>query len=562
MRRNLPAARSARAAGALLVLGMTALGLSAPAQAAEEPVFTLGGPADVALHPYPESGAPKASGIEYWLDDPRTGEEPPEFEYRVRVDAGDLKGVATVTVTRPSGAKCPHTGTVWTCEDYGPLPGRNEAPHVKVVAARGSKVGASGSLKVTGEADGARFTPVSTTVTVGGADLVVKKLPQQQELAKGQVYRPKVAFTNRGGVAADGVLLSFHATHGMRFPDRFGNCAYSEGGADFAPSTEVLCRLTGRFEPGVTYGLDVPLRVRASKAALNEIFGIGVHEDTAASRASLRGGAHYTQGSGATLKAVAAPATRAGDLDPSDNSTETDIRVANTADFAVFGDAARAAAGDSVRVKVGFRNRGPAWVANLRSGEPVTAVDVRIPRGARVTKKPAACIAREADGSYREKQLGAPRYVCATDYWVLDGAKFGLPFTLAVDEVVPDAEGTVALAAEGPGVGSLDFDPEKGNNAAKLVLNASDESASGGTDGGAGASPSPTASPSAGATHSSGGSSATGAQGGAAPTGGGLAATGAAGTPLVAGAALVALCAGGGLVLAARRRRSGGGSAL
>lgn len=68
MTRSTPRTVLHRAAGSFAAAGLLAAaslaGAAAPAQAADTPVFTLGGPAETALHPYPENGRPKSSTVE------------------------------------------------------------------------------------------------------------------------------------------------------------------------------------------------------------------------------------------------------------------------------------------------------------------------------------------------------------------------------------------------------------------------------------------------------------------------------------------------------------------
>lgn len=573
MRSTTPRAALRRAAGGFAAAGLMAAGsltLTAPAQAAA-PEFTLGGPAETALHPYPATGAPQKASLDFTVNNPSEDEENGAFqgEYTVRFDLSGIEGVADVSFDNEGGADCTTTGTSAVCHDWGIFPGLSTLAELDVTAAKGSEDGDTGAIEVTAEADGATFTSFTALVGIGGPDLSMERLPFKTELKPGDTQPVPVTFTNNGTRAADGVLLTLRYTRGMEFTERYQNCEYSESDLGMGSPgawTTALCSFDGRYEPGVAYTLAEPPAIRATERAFYDSFFYRIAEDGSTARAAQRAGAKYSPGKGATLALRKAPAALTADLDPSDNQQDVDFRTSNSADFVAYGDRAKGAAGDSVEVNVGFRNRGPAWIGYIRSGEDVATVDVTVPEGATVVAKPDTCRGVTADGEYREDRTAAPRYFCSTPMSVREDADFALPFELKIAKKVEGASGKVVVRNTHLAEPKLPFDPEPANNTASLVLNAKDsgsgdsgattgdgDSASGGsaaTGGSAGGS----GDSGAGASGSSGGttgSSATGTTGG--DSGGGLAATGS--VALTAGAAaLAALVAGGVLYTVSRRR--------
>ncbi|SCE17431.1 hypothetical protein GA0115253_103314 [Streptomyces sp. Termitarium-T10T-6] len=576
MTRSTPRTVLHRAAGSLAAAGLLAAaslaGAAASAQAADTPVFTLGGPAETALHPYPESGEPKSSTVGISLNNPSEDEENGGFGgyFSLTFDLSGVAGVADVKFEGEGNPDCEVTGTKAVCEDWGIWPGLRDAVDLVVTAADGSENGDTGTIKVTGEADGATFTPFTTRLTVGGPDLVMERLPFKTELTPGEKQQAPITFANRGTRDADGVLLTLRYSRGLHIPQRYSNCEYTvddPGEPDFG-STTALCSVEGAFEAGATYTLATPLTLEATERAYYDTFLYRIEEDSAAQRTAQRAGAAFEPGTGGELKAVPAkkgPAARSADLDPYDNQQDVDFRTKNTADFVAYGDDVAGAEGSFVKADIGFRNEGPAWIGHIRSGEDVATVDFTVPQGASVTSKPERCRAVTADGKYREDQTSpAPRYVCNTSMTVRDGSGLDLPFELRVDKAMVGASGAVTVRniwLQNPG---LPFDPKPGNNTAYLVLNGEgDGSDSGGaTEGGDGGSgePStpPTSSPdpeesesgTSGST-TSGGSSA-GTAGGSGD-GGGLASTGSIAL-IASGTAAAALAAGLVLFTAARRR--------
>lgn len=581
MRSTTPRATLRRVTGGFAAVGLLAAGalaLNTPAQAAV-PEFTLGGPAETALHPYPATGAPQKATLDFTVNNPSEDEENGSFgeEYTVRFDLSGIAGVADVSFNREGSgdADCTITGTTAVCHDWGVYPGLSTVAELDVTAAKGSKDGDTGSIEVTAEADGATFTSFSAHVGIGGPDLSMKRLPFKTKLKPGDSQPVPVTFTNNGTRAAEGVLLTLRHTRGMAFTERYENCEYSEaelGMGSPGAWTTALCSFDGSYEPGATYTLAEPPTIKATTRAFYDSFLYSITEDGSAARAAERAGARYSSGEGTTLTLRKAPTTRSADLEPGDNQQDVDFQTTNSADFAAYGARAEGAAGDSVDVTVGFRNRGPAWIGYIRSGEDVATVDITVPQGATVVGKPASCRGVTADGEYRENQKAAPRYFCSTPMSVREDADFALPFKLKIDKVVAGASGKVLVRNTHLAAPGLPFDPKPANNTASLVLNGKDSGpgTAGATTGGATSGSGGTAatggstggsSDSGGTAGDSGGSAgsssigtATGGGSAGGGTGGGLASTGSVAL-MTGGAALVALAVGGVLFTVSRRRR-------
>ncbi|MGY3680320.1 peptidase [Streptomyces sp. TE33382] len=579
MTRLSPRTALRRTAGGLAVVGLLAAGplsagafaAAAPVKAAD-PVFTLGGPAQTGLYPYPASGSPRKSTIGITVSNPAedggTGDYRGEVTYTF--DLSGVAGVADVAFDGEAGAECAVTGATAVCHDDSVWAGLSLLTDLKVGAAKGSEEGDSGTIKVTGAAEGATFTPFTTRVTVGGPDLVMKQLPFDQEPAPGDTQKAPITFTNNGTRAADGVLLTLMYSRGLDLPQRYSNCEYLEnsvpGMGDFAWST-ALCSIEGEFEAGGTYTLETPLTVRTTERAYYDTFIYRIHEDGADQRAAQRAGASFDRGTGPALTLKKVPSARGVDLNPRDNQQEADFRTKNTADFVAYGDKASGAEGDTVKAGIGFRNKGPAWIGYIRSGEDVATVDFTVPQGASVTAKPDSCRGVSAGGNQRDEQLGAPRYVCDTSMTVREDAEVTLPFELKINEKLIGASGKVTVRSTFLSDPALPFDPEPANNSALLVLNGEDsgsedsggtsEGSEGSTTGSTGGSASGTSgeastsgTPGSGGTSGTSGSTSgsTGAAGG-----GSLASTGSVAL-LASGAAAVALAAGGVLYATTRRR--------
>lgn len=559
-----------RAMGVLASAGLLAAGTltaAGPAQAAD-PEFAIGGPAETALHPYPATGSPQETSLDITVTNPSEDEENGDFaqEYTVRFDFGKLAGVADVSFDKEGSPDCERTGTTAVCHDYGIRPGLSTLAELRVSAAEGSEDGDSGSIEVTAEAEGATFRPFTAHVSIGGPDLSMKPLPLKTELEPGDSQPVPVTFTNNGTRAAQGVLLTLRNTRGLEFTERYQNCEYSEEDLGMGPGTwsTALCSFPGSFEPGATYTLEVPPTLRATERAFYDTFLYRINEDGTDARTALRSGARFSPGKGAKLALREAPAVRSADLDPSDNQQETDFRTSNTADFAAYGDRAAGKPGDTVDVTLGFRNKGPAWVGYIRSGEPVATVDFTVPPGSHVVSKPDICRGVTAAGEHRENQEKAPRYFCSTPMSVLEDADFALPFRLKLDSADPGSRGAVVVRNTHLQAPPLPFDPKPANNAAWVELNGEDPGATtGGSGNGGSTATGGSSSSGTSGTTGSGSSGTTGTSDTSGTTGSGTTGSGSGGGALAStgtvalaasGAAVVALLAGGVLFTVSRRR--------
>ncbi|MCX5304225.1 LPXTG cell wall anchor domain-containing protein [Streptomyces sp. NBC_00160] len=551
------------AAGALVALGLA----TTPAHAAD-PVFTLAGPAGIGLRPHPgQGGEPQKTSVEFRIvnDSDKTFDRQSTFT----IDLGALKGIADVTLAKHQGADCKLTAAAVTCKRWALWTGESTVVDLDLTAAKDSKVGATADLTVTGAAEGATFKSATTKVRVGGPDLVLERARLKAEQKPGDKQNLSIVFANEGTDPVDGVVLEMRTSHGIDLVEQYDNCSYSDDTRPGRPWTTgwttVQCLLEGEYEPGAVYGVDGPLTLKAAPHAFMDgltyaVYAAGDQPKAAKNRAPASAakpaGGNKLAAAKQAPKAAARSAQPAADLDPWNNIQEFDFATRNTADLVATGASLTGKAGDTVDVDFGFRNNGPAWVADLRLGDDIARTDVVIPAGARVTKVPAGCKGVNADGGDREQALGAPRYFCSSGHVVGEKETFSYPFQLKIEKAVADAKGSVTVGRATPqGTTGQRWDPNHGNDTAALVINAkgTGPTPSPTPSGTTTASPAPTgsATPTATATPSG---SATGT--GVTANGGGLASTGSSAQAIALGGAVL-LAVGGGLFLAFRRKAGG-----
>ncbi|GAA3798556.1 hypothetical protein GCM10022403_035430 [Streptomyces coacervatus] len=366
---------------------------------------------------------------------------------RLTVDVSGLAGVADVSW--PANCTPNDAGTVAVC-DTGNVPTRYSAQvQLKVRAAAGAAVGAQGAIEysatATGGPDGTLTAPqgsAETSVTVGsGPDLGITTPQDVTDVALGTNLTVPFSVTNTGNETAHGFSVQMWATYGLDVVTRYPQCTYTEPdpNGDYTPMTHVTCSFDTEVAPGATVELPEPLHLAVTDHALYERFDYEVE-----------------------------PTGDTTDLDTSDNARSWHITAANTADFAVHGTEVSGAAGDTVTAGFRFVNRGPAWVGNVSSGDPVATIDYYLPEGTTATSVPDTC--RSAWTSGDDPAIG--HYACTLPLWAKPNLKVAFPFQLHIDRVVPDATGQVVVHPHSDA--SSNFDPNTKNNTAQVVVNPSD----------------------------------------------------------------------------------------
>ncbi|MFF9849569.1 COG1361 family protein [Streptomyces litmocidini] len=439
--RKPPFGRLARLAACAAAAGLATVGMAATPAAADSDQLWVVSPWELALPKGLDGAQGPATTVALGLyhDNPAHAVTDGELT----VDVSGLAGVADVTWPDT----CAPAGTTAVCS-FPEVPLTGDAPvEVKLRAAADAETGVTGRITYQATArtaTGTMVAPESTTTVrlASGPDLVMTPFTPVTGVAPGSTVPVPVSVVNKGNEPANGVQVTLYVTRGLDLGTVAPQCTSEP--LDEGPVhalTKVDCAFDDVVAPGGSFALPAALQAKTAPYALSERIDIGVN---------ARGGAE--------------------DLAPENNGTVASIGVTNTADFAVRG-ARLTAAGETVRADVTFHNRGPAWVANLGSGDPVGSVDVTVPRGATATTVPDACEPRTADGGWWEGEVrtGAPRYVCRLPIWVAEKQTVTFPFELRVDTAVTGAKGAITLK---PPYGTdFPFDPNAGNNQAKLVLN-------------------------------------------------------------------------------------------
>ncbi|GAA2846117.1 hypothetical protein GCM10010443_04660 [Actinoplanes cyaneus] len=245
----------------------------------------------------------------------------------------------------------------------------------------------------------------------------------QVSAAVGADFEVSLSVTNTGSSPLTGAGVLLHTDWGFEPTQQFSNCFYEDARAR-------RCAFDQTLEPGKSYRLVLPYKVRSDTYAPGGTVG-QFQWLTAGELATYSGG---TPGTGDPL-----PLREGNPLPKHDDgsSANVDVKVTGTngLDLVAIGDAVSGAAGAVVQATVGVRNDGPATIDRGRSGNAPAEVEVTLPAGTSFVRAPGC--SREEDNSH---------YLCdVPEYLFKAGTTSTWTFTLKIDKVVPDAQGTVQV---------------------------------------------------------------------------------------------------------------------
>ncbi|WP_115975187.1 hypothetical protein [Streptomyces sp. 3212.3] len=436
---------------------------------ADDPVVTLQQPAPVAVAPADMTGVAKTA--QPYLDFRTTG--PLNNQGTLTIDVTQLATIARVTFSDNCTVKH-HVATCaeWLWDPDGPNSTVGTATQMTIRALPGAAVGSTAEYTVSGTADGATIVGGRGSVEIGGPAYNQGQAKNLTDVAVGSAVTVPVRFTNIGDRPADSTWVLLTASPGLSFTRHYTNCVYSTNFSSREAQT-ALCTIPGQVLPGERAAVSPAPRVRVEPSAYYTYLDTEIAPVGDAGIQSQLAGRQWAQGTGGrlTLKVitpgtatdapsgtVSLPMTGArGD------ARITSLRADNAADFAVTGDSATAAQGDTVTMNFSMVNNGPATIF-YRSGDTIGA-EVGLPPGTHVVSTSANC---------RPATYGKPDgpYDCeGADIVTPAGTVAHFSMTLQVDEVIAGAQGSVSMDWSPDGSYRPPFDPDAANDTAALTLN-------------------------------------------------------------------------------------------
>ncbi|MEV7362982.1 hypothetical protein ACFV2L_38505 [Streptomyces sp. NPDC059687] len=462
-------ARRAVAMAAMLgaSVGLT-LSMGAPARA-DDPVVTLQQPAPVALAPADMTGVAKTA--QPYFDFRTTG--PLDNQATLTIDVTQLATIARVTFSDNCTVK-QHVATCneWLWDPDGSSSTVGASTQMTIRALPGAVIGSTAGYTVSGTADGATIVGGRGSVEIGGPAYNQAQPKNLTGVAVGSALNVPVRFTNIGDRPADSTQVLLMASPGLSFTKHYANCMYSTGFST-REAQAALCTVPGQVLPGEKAAVSPAPRVRVESSAYYTYLDAQIAPTGDAGLQSLAAGRQWTQGTGGllTLKVITpgiATDAPSGTVSlpmtgSRGNYRVTSLRADNTADFAVTGDSATAAQGDTVTMNFSMVNNGPATIF-YRSGDTIGA-EVDLPPGTHVVSTSANC---------RPMRDGRPEgpYDCeGADIVTPAGTVAHFSITLQVDEVIAGAQGSVSMEWSPDGSYRPPFDPDAADDTAVLTLN-------------------------------------------------------------------------------------------
>lgn len=277
---------------------------------------------------------------------------------------------------------------------------------------------------------------------------------QQISAAVGDDFDVTLSVTNTGATALNGVGVALYPVWGFEPTEQFSNCYYDEG-------SPKLCTFDQTLEPGKSYRVVLPYRVRADTYAPGSLNGQFEWLTTD----ELPGHGGGTAGAGDALQLQEDGEPGESTAGPS-QTVDVAVTGTNGVDLVAIGAAVSGVVGDQVQATVGVSNDGPASLDGTRRGESLAEIGVTLPAGTSFVSAPG-CGRGDDPTQYL---CDAPKLFKAdtTSTWT---------FTLKIDKVVADAQGTVVVnpPCQCKRVNDLD----KSNDTAPLTAN---PTTGGGTD--------------------------------------------------------------------------------
>ena len=284
--------RARRLIAGLAVAATAVLGSAMPAEAAPEPraglwlleAYNVGVDDEITVEPRLSASGPMTvtgATITYEL-------------------TGDLAGVSLVN---PAGGGCTSASpTRLTCTASSPLVlgtvSRYDVLHAGIRTTAAAVMGTTGTLRTTFSADGVDDEIDTAAVRViDRIDMAVPEPKLTVDVEPGGTFTSRLRLANVGRNVIKGAGILFGAPHAIASTASFSNCIYN---GDHLSA----CGFDQDLQPGVTYEMKVPFRLRADTYAPDTLVADGLWTDRADYRLwadELLSGRTHQHGTGGPL---------------------------------------------------------------------------------------------------------------------------------------------------------------------------------------------------------------------------------------------------------------------
>lgn len=398
----------------------------------------------------------------------------------VKVDTTRSPGVITAKLADQVPG-CSEASGVFTCtKSTSVVSGPDGDFNLVVTAGSTAKVGDVASIAVTVTATGARTSEQTYQLRISepGPDLRARDFAKTTTPGGTVTFNPE--FRNQGDRRAETLVVAFATDRFSALTDRFSNCHYAPEGA----SPAAVCVVDAvNLEPGEVAASAVAVSAKVTADIPGQTFVSYRAEVVANGTVVDQPWKQWPLGTGAPLgferRQVGTQDTTT-DVDSTDNQGDVLITTpANPSDVVAQGATAKGKVGDTVSVKVGLTNKGPAFINGVSDSETSNpenpynaAFVVTFPAGVQVTgiQVPAG------DGNYchgvvdgkvdeTKNQVGRSVYRCMR--WAMAvNETYTVTFTVKITGAVSTAGSVVARGGSS--------DPNTANNTAKVEFTGED----------------------------------------------------------------------------------------
>lgn len=399
----------------------------------------------------------------------------------VKVDTGAATDVVTATFADPGPAGCSASDGAFTCTKKGDRRSDVQGDFQLVFTpAEGAKINDRATITITLSAPGQETKTLThvLTITESGPDLTARSFTRSTNPGGSVSFQP--TFVNHGDRRGELLVFELYAEPFAEFTDRFGNCRYAP-----QPSHSVaVCVFTDlNIEPGEAITVATPLTVKVKGDVPNRTFVSYMGTTYSANSTPSGPWDTWPTGTGAALgweRTQAAARDTALDVDSTDNLGSLLITTStNPSDVVANGAKVTGKVGDTVTVKLGLTNKGPALINGVSDSEtsnpedPYNAAFVAtFPTGVEVTKieNPQgdghSCRGKVGDRYDEEaNKVGRSEYRCMR--WKIGvDETHTVTFTVKITAAVTAAGSIVARGGSS--------DPNTANNTAKIEFTGQD----------------------------------------------------------------------------------------
>ncbi len=469
--------RVARVAAALLVSTVVVVGLPRPALAVDKYVGLTAGLGAQAL-----AIGTEGKEVPAWYGAYSVGGATLPDTVTVKVDTSAARNVVTAKLADPKPAECSASDDgVITCTKKGDRRSEVQGDFLLVfTAADGAKINDRATITLTLSAPGQETKTLTHDLTIAdsGPDLRARSFTRTTNPGGTVSFQP--AFSNHGDRRGEMLMFELYAEPSGEFTDKFSNCRYAP-----QPSRSVaVCIFQNlNLEPGEVITIATPLNVKVKADVPNRTF-VSYSGSTFSNNSTPSGPwDKWPLGTGPALgweRTQAAARDTTLDVDSTDNLGSLLITTStNPSDVVANGAKVTGKVGDTVTVKLGLTNKGPALINGVSDSEtsnpedPYNAAFVaKFPTGVEVTKieNPAgdghSCRGKVGDKYDDEaNKPGRSEYRCMR--W-----KIGVNETHTVTFTVKITAGVTAAGSIVARGGSSD--PNTANNTAKIEFTGQD----------------------------------------------------------------------------------------